>query len=311
MPRTILNLFEGDTMNDQLIKGHFKGLDIAFTYATTTQLANEIIIRHDCDPVAAHLLGRALTGGLLAATIQPEGNRTNFCWKYHGALKTIIVDAGTDGTVRGLISPAHLNETPDAHDALYGESGELNVVITKDGKIESSSTTPVALHDVVNDLAYHYCISDQVETSMSVLIGFAPDPKKPIKMARGWMLQALPNTDLKRLDRLRERLQSEAIQTQLKQPNIDFNTIANALIAGEKEATGIYFDECPTPKFNCTCSQEKMFSVIRSLPIPERMELVKVKAPVRIRCQFCNQLYTLNIEDCIVAWNQNPNKTNK
>lgn len=61
-------------MNDLLYKGHFKGLDIAFTYAVTTQAVNESIVRHNCDPAAAHILGRATTGALLAAAILRRGS---------------------------------------------------------------------------------------------------------------------------------------------------------------------------------------------------------------------------------------------
>ncbi|MDD3275594.1 MAG: Hsp33 family molecular chaperone HslO [Kiritimatiellales bacterium] len=42
----------------------------------------------------------------------------------------------------------------------------------------------------------------------------------------------------------------------------------------------------------------------RTLPIPERMELVQKKEPVKINCQFCNRHYELSIDDCIVAWNR-------
>ena len=86
-------------MNDNLIKGHVKGLDVAFSCAQTTNTVHEIIIGHDCDPVAAHLLGRALTGALLSAAVLPTEQRINVCWKYKGALRTIVVDAGQDGTV--------------------------------------------------------------------------------------------------------------------------------------------------------------------------------------------------------------------
>jgi redox-regulated HSP33 family molecular chaperone len=50
-----------------------------------------------------------------------------------------------------------------------------------------------------------------------------------------------------------------------------------------------------------------MTAVVRSLPIPERMELVKKNEPVGIQCQFCNERYELSIEECIVAWNQTAN----
>ncbi len=290
-------------MNDLLYKGHLKGLDIAFTYAVTTQTVNEAIVRHDCDPVAAHILGRATTGALLAAAILPEGQRLNVCWKYQGALKIVVVDAGQDGAVRALISPNHLSEFADAHDALYGELGDVQVVVSADGKVANSGTTPVSLHDAVNDLAYHYCISDQVETGMSVLIGFQPDPQKPVRLCRGWMIQALPGTDMERFDRIRQQMDQPSFREALGRDS-DFEEIAMMLVASEAGYEGIYMEEGHAPRFQCTCTKEKIAAVIRSLPIPERMELVQRKEPVGISCQFCNERYELSIEECIVAWNK-------
>jgi len=281
-------------MNDLLYKGRFQGLDIAFTYAVATQAVNEAVVRHDCDPAAAHVLGRAMTGALLAAAIQPESQRVNVCWRYQGALKTIVVDAGQDGTVCGFISPPHLSIYGDAHDELYGT-------------IASSGTTPISLHDAVNDLAYHYCISDQVETGMSAMIGFAPDPENPVNLCQGWMIQALPNTELERFDRIRQRMNEPGFRELLGHGSASddyFEQIAKSLIGDEEGLEGIQMEECPAPRFQCSCSKEKMSAVVRSLPIPERMELVKKNEPVGIQCQFCNERYELSIEECIVAWNK-------
>jgi molecular chaperone Hsp33 len=294
-------------MTDLLCKGHFKGLDIAFTYAVTTKAVNESVVRHNCDPAAAHILGRAMTGALLAAAIQPDGHRLNACWRYKGALKTIVVDAGQDGTVRGFISPPHLSIYGDAHDDLYGEVGELQVIVSNDGAIANSGTTPISLHDVVNDLAYHYCISDQVETGMSTMIGFNPDPEKPVQLCQGWMIQALPDTDLERFDRIRRRMDKSGFRELLSHGSASedyFEQIAKSLIGDEADFEGIQTEACPPPRFECTCSREKMAAVVRSLPIPERMELVKKEENVGIQCQFCNEHYELTIEECIAAWNQ-------
>ncbi len=290
-------------MTNLLYKGHFKGLDIAFTYAAATDAVNEAVVRHDCDPAAAHVLGRAMTGALLAAALLPEGQRLNACWRYRGALKTIVVDAGQDGTVRGLVSPNQLGVFDDAHDGLYGEVGELQVVVSKDGKTASSGTTPVSLHDAVSDLAYHYCISDQVETGMSAMIGFRPDPENPVRLCQGWMIQALPNTDLDRFDRIRRRMDDQAFRDLLGSES-DFEEIAEVLVGDEEGSAGIQMEVCPEPRFQCTCTREKMEVVLRSLPIPERMELVKKGEAVAIRCQFCNDRYELAIDECIVAWNK-------
>lgn len=296
-------------MNDLLYKGHFKGLDIAFTYTVSTQAVNEAVVRHNCDPAAAHLLGRAMTGGLLAAALLPEARRLNLSWKYGGALKAVVVDAGQDGTVRGLISPPQLSDPADSHDALYGEVGELQVIVTHNGAIANSGTTPISLHDVVGDLAYHYCISDQVETGMSAMIGFNPDPENPVHLCQGWMIQALPGTDLERFDRIRQRMEAAGFRELLgheSEADAYFEQIAQTLVGDEGGFDGIYMETCPAPRFACTCSKAKMGAVLRSIPIPDRMTIVKRNEPLGINCQFCSERYEMTIEECIAAWNKKP-----
>lgn len=289
-------------MNDRIYKGHFKGLDIAFSCATTTQAANESILRHNCDPVAAHILGRALTGALLSAATLPESQRLNACWKYKGLLRTIVADAGSNGTARAFISPAQLGEPKDLTE-LYGDLGDLQTVVSQGAKILNSGTSPVSLQDAVKDLAYHHCISDQIETGMAVLIGFNPDPERPVRICRGWSLQALPDCDLERFDRIRQRMESDAFRKAISEES-DPEKAAALLIEDESDFQGFYMEECNRPRFECSCNKEKMGDVVRTLPIPERMEIVQNKEPITVKCQFCNKHYKLSIDDCIAAWNQ-------
>jgi molecular chaperone Hsp33 len=288
-------------MSDRLYKGHFQGLDVAFSCALTTKTANDIVIRHNCDPVAAHILGRALTGALLSAAILPENNRLNVCWKYTGALKTLVADAGADSTVRAFISPPQLGESEDLT-ALYGDVSDLQTVVSKDGTILNSGSSPVSLQDVVKDLAYAHCISDQVETGMTALIGFNPDPECPVRICQGWMIQALPNCDLVLFDRIRNRLEHPAFR-ELLAKEADPERAAALLADDEEGFDGFYIEECSHPRFQCSCSKEKMGPVVRTLPVPERMEIVKKNEPITVQCQFCNERYEMSINDLIAAWN--------
>lgn len=289
-------------MNDQLYKGHFKGLNVAFSCALTTQTVNDIILRHNCDPVAAHILGRALTGALLSAAVLPEDNRLNVCWKYKGTLKTIVADAGADGTVRAFISPAQLGETEDLQE-LYGDIGNLQTVVSQGGTVLNSGTAPVSLQDAVKDLAYTHCISDQVETGTTALIGFNPDPENPVRICQGWMIQALPDCDLELFERMRHRMEHPAFHDLLA-TNSEPERVAAMLAADEDGLDGFYIEECSHPRFECSCSKEKMGAIVRTLPIPERMEVVKKNEPITVQCQFCNERYEMSIADCITAWNE-------
>lgn len=291
-------------MNDLLIKGYLKGLDIAFSYAHTTRTVNEIVILHNCDPAAAHILGRALTGTLLSAAILPERQRLNVCWKYQGILRTVLVEAGQDGTVRGFISPPQLNPESDESTALYGELGNLQTVTSDaSGKVLNSSITPISLHNVAADLAYAHCISDQVETAISAMIGFNPDPQNPVRLCNGLMIQALPGTDLERFDRIRRRMDESKFRKKMA-TEADSETLLAELIQDESAFAGFHQKTCPAPRFFCPCNREKMEAVVRTLPIPERMELVQKKEPVKINCRFCNRHYELSIDDCIASWNR-------
>jgi molecular chaperone Hsp33 len=289
--------------NDPYSKGRFEGLQISFSHVVATKAVNEAVLRHQCDPPAAHLLGRAMAGTLLATATLPVNHRLNAYWHYHGALRTIVVDAGTDGSVRAFIAPPHLSDSADG-EALYGEMGDLQLVVSApDGKIVSSGTTPVALHDVVDDLAYHYALSEQIETAMVVMIGFQPDTSNPVRICRGWMIQALPECDLERFERIRKRMGEPMFRKQLAEGCGDEKEIAELLAKDENDFKGIYSEKVASPHFRCNCSKEKMGAVLRSLPIPERMELVKEGKPVAIRCQFCNQLHELSLDECMRAWN--------
>jgi len=290
-------------MNDLLIKGHFKGLDIAFAHTVNTKTVNEIVLLHDCDPAAAHILGRAITGALLSAAVLPEKQRLNVCWKYKGILRTVLVDAGQDGTVRGFIAPTRINDAESLTE-LYGEFGDLQVVTSNaDGKVLNSGTAPIPLHDVAKDLAYFHCISDQVETGVHAIIGFNANPENPVSLCSGWMIQALPGTDLERFDRIRARMDDSAFRERLSRCAAP-EEAASILIADEPGFDGFYMEKCSAPRFFCPCNREKMGAVVRTLPIPERMELVQKKEPVKINCQFCNRHYELSIDECIGAWNR-------
>jgi molecular chaperone Hsp33 len=296
-------------MEDLLYRGRLEAFDIAVSYAVTTELVNGVVLRHNCDPCAAHLMGRAVTAGVLCAAQLNPRERLNICWKYEGQARTILVDVGADGTARGLISPTNLSDFASDKNAIFGDKAELSVIRSQEGRVTASSTSDSILQDVVNDLAYFCCVSDQVETGMTVLIGFNPDDENPVNLCQGIQMQALPGCDLERFDRIRETLGHESTRNLLGEKNetdSHFENIINALLAEETDSPGLRYDACPKPTFRCTCSKDKLATVVRALPYNERMEMVKEKKNVKISCQFCNKQYEITIEDCIQAWNDRP-----
>ena len=298
-------------MNDRLIKGQFKGLDIAFVWALTSRTAEEAVLRHDCDPAAAHLLSRGLTGALLAAALLPDENhRLTVSWQYPGALRRLVADAGADGTVRAYIEPPHLSDTADKNE-LYGDTGEVRVDrFAPDGHLLSSGTTPVGFHDIIEDLAYHFCISDQVETAAAVMVGFKPDPEHPVDLCQGWLIQALPGCDLERFDRVRSRMHQADFRSLLaRHGEADekgyFERIAAPLVEGEADFRGLHFEELPAPRFRCSCDHPDVLrAVAKSLPPDQRKEILDSGDPLVFRCRFCNARREIPAEECRAIWEE-------
>ena len=126
-------------------------------------------------------------------------------------------------------------------------------------------------------------------------------PENPVRICQGWSIQALPDCNLERFERIRQRMDNPAFRELLMQAADPEKAVA-LLVDDEAGFEGFYMEECSTPRFVCPCSKEKMNAVVRTIPIPERMEIVKKKEPLSIQCQFCNERYELSIDDCIAAW---------
>lgn len=293
-------------MADQVLTGRLEGWDIALAYALTADTVSEAVRRHDCDPPAAHLLGRAMTTAILAAAALGEGQRLNLRWAYEGLVRTVVVDTGPDGATRGFITPHHLADAAD-EGALYGAGGSVQVIRTRKGAVLSHGTTRADLLDIVEDAIHFLCMSDQVESASTVTIALVPDPARPVHICRGLLLQALPGCDLLRFQRLRDRLYQPAVRDLMSRAAETDNLVENILHAaleGEAMAPRIRLHSAAEPVFRCTCSRQKMGAVLRALPYGERMDRVRKGEPVAISCRFCGQRYELGIDECIRAWNE-------
>jgi molecular chaperone Hsp33 len=289
-------------MNDFLYSGQIEKGGAAFSYAVTTALTNEAVVRHDCDPVGAHLLARALTVGLLAAASGGADTRFNVRWSYRGALQAIVVDAGAEGTVRGLINPPAFAGLADTGE-LYGDAGEVRVVRSRGGTVTASGTAEACFMDVADDLAAFLCISDQVESAAAVRVAFTDDPAQPVRICRGFLLQAMPDTDLEQFQQMSRQLNEEPVVSLLSrpaEPEQGLNDILQALTPNGSWQVG----ERTVPRFLCRCSVDKMGTALRCLSYADRVDIVQKQEDVSIRCHFCNERYVLTVAECIRAWNE-------
>jgi molecular chaperone Hsp33 len=282
-------------MNDLVYRGILREADVRFTYAVCTRLADEAVRRHNCDPLASHVLCRALGAGVLTIPLLNADERYSLRWNYAGAVKSVVVEARGNGTVRGFINPANLADYVTEEEQIHGASGTVTVIRADQEQILNSGTGQAGLLDVVEDLAFFFSTSDQVETAMVVMVGFAPDPKHPVKLCQGFMIQALPGCDLERFERLRQRLGSPACRKLIaEQPRIDnhFERLVQAL-AGDEVDPVFSLDAGPVPLFRCTCSAERMRELLATLGRADLEAAADSGETLKLTCHFCSSHYEI------------------
>ncbi len=290
---------------DYLYHGRVDPLHIGFVFTSAAALVSHSVRLHDCDPAAAHLLGRALGAGLLLLPRLSSQERLNLHWRYGGVLRNLLVDLRGDGRIRGLVNPPRLHGLAEDLDALYGEEGSLHSVTSRNGVLLNSGTTPCPLRDAPADLAYHLSTSEQVETEMNVMIALTHDPEHPVSLCQGLLLQALPGCDLDCFSRVRARLHHPEVRTLLGHPSgadTLFEDLLRALLREEAPGANLHVEAAPTPRWFCTCGPEKFRASLALLGPADRAEILAEGQPIRVRCDFCNRLHTFSPEEARKLW---------
>lgn len=286
--------------HDTLSRGIITALDVRFVLADCTQTAQAIVLRHHCDPIAAHLLSRAVGCATLVSALLTEDERYTLRWNYRGQLSCILADADADAHVRALIAPTSLAERVSSTDDLYGAGGAITVIKSSATATLNSGSTDAHLLDVADDLAFHFSCSDQVETALAVLTALRPDPDAPIRTCRGLMLQALPGCDLQRFDRLRNRLLAPEPRRLLGAPDAPTDLadqLIDLLCQDEEPSHAFSIERTASPQFRCSCSRERMKAALATMPPDERRQALERDGHLTMTCRFCNTTHSFSPDD--------------
>ncbi len=292
-------------MRDYVYHGRLEGPRIGFSLAVTPTLSGEAVVRHDCDPVSAHILCQALNAGVLCMHRLHPGEKLNLRWHYRGALRDVVVDLRADGGIRGLIAPTNLSELAEEAGDVFGEGGQLQVVVSRGGRVMNSGTVACDLMDIPRDLGHYFSLSAQVETELNVMVGFTHDPARPVEICQGLMLEALPGCDLLLFERIRERLRGPAARALLaKAAEADghFEDLLNALFQPEGMQPTIHVEQGPEPRWFCTCDEEKFRQSLLMLPEEDRRDILAKGEALVVRCEFCRRRHSITPDEAANIW---------
>ncbi len=267
--------------------------NLTVTVVVVTEVAREAERRHRLKPVSAVLLGQALAGGALLASLQKGDRRVNLQLEVDGPLRGLFVDAGTQGELRGYVKNGLLDVELGAGDfrwrAALGNKGFLSV-LRDAGEEYYRSAVELAHFDLAEDLNEYFKISEQVPTQVALEVRHGPG--QPLEAVAGVLVQALPDGDRAALQALGQTLQrrlTEAVAT--VSPLTPAGLLA-ALFPGGCRVLGT-----GPLVWKCTCSHQRALETLASLGRDDVQDLIDTLGSTAVTCHFCNTKHEVSLQD--------------
>ncbi len=255
----------------------------------TTGLVREACLRHDAYPTAAVALGRALTGGALMGALTKTGQRTALKFEGNGPIGKIIVEADSDGSVRGYAGNPHVDLPPaDGRFDVAGAVGRAGfLTVTRDLHMKEPYRGIVRLYtsEIAEDIAFYLLESEQIPSAVGLGVSAGPSG---ITAAGGFLIQTLPPADEAVIETLARRIKTLPSVTEMLQGGLAPEGIIDTI-----------FKDIPVDvlekrelAFRCACSRGRMEKALIALGRKELETLIETQEPVTLTCEFCRKPYS-------------------
>jgi molecular chaperone Hsp33 len=282
-------------MSDYLVRVIAKSGSVRGLVCVTTDLVNDICKRHGTFPTATAALGRALTAGTLMGALLKTGQRVALRYEGNGPLKKIIVEADSNGSVRGYVGDPHVHLLRqdgklDVAQAL-GRAGFLTVAKDLGLKEPYRGTVQLYSSEIAQDLALYLVDSEQIPSAVGLAEFMELDGT--VAAAGGFLIQAVPPVDPSVVDELMTRIEGLPPLSELLHKGKSPEEILELLFAG------IPYDTLEKRElaFACSCSRERIERVLFSMGRRELVSLREEQHGADVTCEFCGKKYSFSEED--------------
>ena len=278
-------------MSDHIVRALAPGVRVVA--AITTELVEEARRRHDCWPIATAALGRTMTAALLLAETLKGDESLTVRISGDGPLGDIVADSHAKHLVRGYVRNPHVELPPTGGKLAVGAavgSGLLHVTRFNPQKEVFTGTVALVSGEIAEDVTQYLLESEQIPSTVG--LGVMVDTDGKVTGAAGFLVQAMPDATEDVLKTIEQNLPIVASPSQLAEEGISAAGIIRLLLTG---LVGTVYDAEPV-QFRCTCSKERVTSVLSSLGRDELDSMV-AEGQSEVRCNFCNEAYQFEAEE--------------
>ena len=264
---------------------------------STTELVEEARKVHDLSPLATAALGRTLTmASIIASGLKGEKDTVTLQIKGNGPIGTIVAVSDSKVRTRGYVANPGI-ELPLRKDgklnvgAAVGNEGYVYVIKDIGLKEPYVGMSKIVSGEIAEDFANYFYISEQKNTA--VALGVLVD-KNGARSAGGYIVTAMPDATEDDLFILENRIKEAKSVSQMLDENMSLEEIAKDITGDENIQT---VEDGIVPKYECTCSKEKMENALVSIGKEELEKIIVEDKKAELVCNFCNKKYEFSEEE--------------
>lgn len=283
-------------MKDYLLKALTCEGRVRVYICSSTALVEEARQRFDMYPTSAAALGRVLSvGSMMGSMLKSDKEQLTIKINGGGPIGTIMVDAYSDGHVRGFVSDPHImlqyNDTGKlAVGMAVGNQGTLEVIKDLHMKENWGGTVALQSGEIGDDFAYYFTASEQTPSAVSV--GVLVNTDNSVIAAGGMIIQMLPDAEEEDIVKIENVVGTmKHISTYLQ----EYASLEDILKELFQEDLQILSSQ--EIEFRCDCDRSKMKRVLTTLSKEERMAMIEEDHGCEITCNFCNERYNFSEEE--------------
>jgi len=282
-----------ESSKDSLQRFLFENISIRGELTQLNKSWQAIIENHDYPPVVRDVLAQMLVAGvLLAATLKFSG-RITLQIQGNGALPFVVAECSSEHAIRGL---AHYNQ--DIQDAnlktLVGD-GQLAITLETENSGERYQSIVELVGDTVADAIEHYLVtSEQLPTRLWLSANS--------EVAAGLLIQTLPPESVDEDNMVKTECDADG-WNRIEQLSATISDDELLTLEAHNVIHRLYHEEdvrvfqSEPVFFRCSCSSERVGSMLRSLGREEVKTMIEEQNIISIHCEFCNHPYDFDAVD--------------
>ena len=283
-------------MSDYIVRAAAADNQIRAFAITSREMVEKARQIHNTSPVATAALGRSLSAGaMMGSMMKGEQDLLTLQIRGDGPLGGITVTADSKARVKGYVNepavliPANAKGKLDVSGAIG--TGMLQVIRDLGMKEPYVGQTELQTGEIAEDLTYYFANSEQIPSSVG--LGVLLNRDNTVCQAGGFIIQLMPYTEDKVIDALEQRLAKVSSVTELLNRGLTPEGILEELLGD----LGFTVNDTIPTAFSCNCSKERVEKAIISIGSKEIREMIRDGKPIEVKCHFCNEAYSFNIEE--------------